>query len=83
MIVEVHHIDRQPFILVFALWKLYNLSQTTPAQCSLGILSQLVARGALRGVSRSELILRPLVNSCDEGSHRGFGNRKQAICLGF
>jgi len=74
VIIEVHDVDRKPFILIFTVRKLDDLSQTTSAQSCLRILSQLIACCALRGVSRSELVSRPLINGRDEGSHLAFAS---------
>lgn len=54
-------VDCQPFILIFALRKLHDLSQTATTKCCLCILSQLIACGALRGISGSELVFCALV----------------------
>lgn len=51
----------QPLILILALWELHDLSQTTSSKRRLSILSQLVARVALVGISGSELVSRALV----------------------
>jgi len=74
MIVEVHHVDCQPLILVLALRELHSLSQTTPTQCSFSILSQLVACRSLRSSSWSELVAA-LINGGDEGSHLAWCRR--------
>jgi hypothetical protein len=58
---ELLTIDCQPFILILPLGKLHNLPQTSTTQCSLRILSQLVTRRALVGISWSELVPCPLI----------------------
>ena len=58
---DVLTVDSQPLVLIFTLWKLHNFPKAASAQCSLRILSQLVARSAFSRVSRSKLISSPLV----------------------
>lgn len=54
-------VDRQPLVLVLALWELHDLAQTASSECGLRILAQLVAAGPLAGISWSELVARALV----------------------
>lgn len=61
LVVEVHHVDGQPLVLVLAVGQLHDLAQAAAAQCGLGILSQLVACVAAFSGPRAELVACPLV----------------------
>lgn len=54
-------VDREPLVLILALWELHNLAQTAASESSLSILAQLVAASSLCGVSWSELVASALV----------------------
>ena len=54
-------IDCKPFVLILPFGKSHNLSKASPAERSFCILSQLITCCTFCGISRSELVPRPLV----------------------
>lgn len=63
LVVEVHHVHRQPLVLVLALGQLDDFAQRAPAQRRFRVLAQLVRRVAALARARAELVARALVSA--------------------